>query len=105
MEMKRRAESEWEILIREQEESGQSQTEWCKSKNINLYTFRDRKSQLRMQGKEIGNKISWVSITETAAEFKNEQIYVKIGKFTISTGENFSETVFMRICKVLAQLC
>ena len=122
MEMQRRNESEWREIIAEQSGSGQAQAEWCKARNINLYTFRDRKSRLRESGAAgspkypepvcDGNKrmaeappVQWLPVRrEETPEIVCPTVKVTIGAFTIAAQADFNEALFTRVCKALKTL-
>ena len=109
--MKRRSETEWVELIREQVESGQSQREWCRLKGINLYTFRDRKStiEVRQRKATIKNELKemeWIKVTEVPGnDPESGWIEVTIGRFGIRVRKDFNETEFSRVCESLMRIC
>jgi len=48
----KRTMEEWRAVLAEQRASGQRQKEWCAANGVNLYTLRDRASQLKRQDRE-----------------------------------------------------
>jgi hypothetical protein len=67
---------EWRALLAEQRASGQTQGEWCAANGVNLFTLRDRASQLKRQDKETADRINlrerasidWVEVKPLAEE-------------------------------------
>jgi len=110
--MKTRSLAEWATEIAEQEASGLSQQEWCKVRNININTYRDRKSILKQQRKKAPPKskatetVGWITVnTATHPTPDSKAPKVKIGDFTILAETDFCEATFIRICKALKTLC
>jgi len=94
--MHKRSLREWSEVIAEQEKSGESQQAWCAARNININTYRDRKSTIKGQAKkearnasqsEAKSPESWVTVTTAqTSEQRNEKMQVRIRKFHDITG-------------------
>lgn len=115
--MSKKNNDEWQKLIAECNESGKTQTEWCKTKNINLHTFRDRKSRMQQADKKmltkterpkVEEKVEWLPVMleqSSEQEISWKELSVKIGEFTIIAETDFNESTFKRVCKALKELC
>ena len=110
--MQRRSKAEWLKLIQEQERSGLSQQGWCRTKNIKVSTYRDRKSKLSKQGllepssTAENTQISWLTVNPPEKhEQDNSTVRVEINDATILLESGFCESTFLRICKALKTLC
>jgi len=90
---------------------------WCEGKGIKARTMAEMARRLRRDGllDETGR---WVEVLETAgvpdtplAEQplvqieENCEIHVEIGAFRIAVPAEFSEAVFLQVCKALMSLC
>ena len=120
--MKKRTIVEWRELVKEYEKSGTGQSDWCKSKGINIYTFRDRLSKLRKNGelkketeKQIKEKASsgsesispeWVMISELPERTKTEEkeIIVRIDKCEVKVLPGFDEATLTQVCRALCKI-
>ena len=110
--MKKRSLSEWSEEIDAQEASGETQQEWCAARNININTYRDRKSTIKAQAKKEASKetpsesMGWMTVNVAKASSQSSKMpQVKIGSFIILPEADFCETTFIRICKALKTLC
>jgi len=110
--MQRKSNTEWIMLIQEQERSGLSQQAWCKRKNIKVSTYRDRKSKLCKQGllkpssTAENAQISWLAVNRPEKHKQdNSTVKVEINDVSILLESGFCESTFLRICKALKTLC
>ena len=94
----KRNSEEWSEMIARQKASGESAKVWCAANGINYHTFVDRASRMRKD-----NASAWVKVQELPPIEK--EIQVKVGIFTISVTEGFSETGLVHVCKALMSLC
>lgn len=119
--MARRTIEEWRKLVTEWETSGRTQKDWCKSKGINEYTFRDKVMRIRKEsdkkieaGKikeeaddksgEETNIIKWKKIESKEEKAAAADILIRCGDFEIVPREGFDEENLARICKVLVSI-
>lgn len=119
--MQKRTEGEWRELAKEYQDSGLSQKVWCKLKEINHYTFRDRLTRLR-KSEAVDNKtlkpgikakehdesaqsaINWLAVRREA-ESSESGLRIEAGGFTIKVAPGFDESSFLRVCRILSALC
>ena len=131
----RRTNAQWQTLISECEASGQTQEEWCITKGINLYTYRDRARRLRktqfsagkikdkkqpQAGKAAIETVSAAKWLEVKPECndpngsgtENPQTSGSNGKLTIETGKlkitvdaAYPMTVLTGLLRELASIC
>jgi hypothetical protein len=109
--MEKRTKDEWQRIIEEFKKSGQTQAQWCKSRDISIYTFRNEKKKLErtLERKETRNSssedtsgIQWLSITQgTGKKVTGVKICVKHGSFIIAVEPEFNENTLIQICKIL----
>ena len=115
----RRAESEWQEILKEYSQSGEKQAVWCEAKNINVNTFRSQKVKMRKRTKRAERAeraelkpvtergvtpLQWMSLSQETRSAAGK-IRVKLGRFTIMIEADFSERELSRVCKTLVELC
>ena len=108
MEMERRTETEWQLLISEYKKSGKTQEAWSKAKGVNVHTLRGylyrntQKSNSKHQNEL--STTSWISVTSKAGHSAKE-ISVIIGSFEIRVTPGFDESTLSQVCRALMQIC
>lgn len=110
--MRKLTESEWQELITDYNESGQSQTLWCGEKGINLYTFRNRLRKLQKTKSESeatvpatsDKSIRWLPVVREVGE-KAGRIKISAGCFEMEILEGFDGALFREVCRELMTLC
>jgi len=129
MSIARRTNEEWLELVNQQRSSGLTLEGWCGENGVNLHTMADRIGRLRKAGlitepKPAGGRhcdrrtttelrkyaaletTQWVEILEPVKPqtLSAPEIRVEVGVYKIIVPPEFSEAVFLRICKALMSL-
>ena len=93
----------WKLLIEQQRESEQSQTEWCQEHQVNIHAFHYWVRRLReIQHESSNEEISWVKLKKIQPESLNAfPIRIKIGHATLEIDELFDENMLTKIVSIL----
>jgi len=80
--MKRSLE-QWKVIIKEMKNSGIPQEEWCKDRDINLYSLRSAQSRLnRLDETGTDTLLSFVGVEVST---QPDEVILTCGKVTITT--------------------
>lgn len=127
----KRTADQWRELIAECEASGQNQADWCISRGINLYTYRDRASRFRKlaqqetasktkPSKKKPERSAWVEIKSESvptlpnaiqnAEKSTEdgqagRLIIETGALRITTDAVFSAATLAVLLRELVRSC
>ncbi len=93
----------WKLIIEQQRESEQSQTEWCQEHQVKIHNFRYWVRRLReIQHESSNEEISWVKLKKKQTESLNDSpIRIKIGHATLEIDELFDENMLTKIVSIL----
>lgn len=99
--------NEWESIVGEFKTSGQSQSNWCKQKGINLRTFNYWHCKFKNATINKKKTTDWVPIRveNCKKEVQNPTINIRIGKVFIEIKPDFDVELLLKLAKVLTSIC
>lgn len=98
----------WEQRIKEFKASGQNQTKWCASHDLNIhqlrYWIRKFNSSDTVESQNVSNS-NWVPIAIDEQIGTRSYLSVKIGEVTIEIKPGYDPALFLDVVKKLKSLC
>jgi len=95
---------EWPNIIEQQQNSGESQAEWCRNNNVNVKRFGYWLRKLRKQSdKSKSTEINWIPVS--IEEPKNTKLNIKIGPAVIEVEKGFDAELLSEVVKALGAVC
>ena len=108
-----RTNDEWRALLADQRASGQTQGAWCTANGVNLYTFRDRSSQLKRMDREQKSQTAppkavtadWVEVTPERVLEKVAGISIKRDGWLITIEPGFDAALLTAVLRAVSRAC
>ena len=99
--------SQWATRVNEFKASGQSQSTWCKTKNINLRTFNYWFVKSNKTVPQTSKPSNWIFLkaSERNDSPKVSTLTVKIGQAIIEVKSDFDPKHLLNIVEALSSLC
>ena len=101
---------EWSKKVNECKASGQTQTQWCKDKNIDPRKFSYWFLRYKDEDSKATTPSNWIPLKVNKSDEKGEKkqahpLNIKIGNVTIEIKPNFNPNLLLEVVKSLGALC
>ncbi len=95
----------WYERVNAFNQSGQSQSEWCKQNKLNLRTFNYWYTKLKKQSMENSDSVSWLPIKVVNSSKSPIPLKILVGSATVEVTEGFDPKLLAEVIKVLGAIC